>query len=139
VSILHPRWPAAGFAIGLLAILATGCAVSGGGYYGGDWPGYYEPAGAYYGGWGPGYLVGPVYGGGYRGGYGGGRGGFSGGRGGFSGGQHAFRAAPASRMAPSIPGARGGGFGGGARGGGGRGGGGGGRGGGGGGGGGGRR
>jgi hypothetical protein len=101
------RRQAIGVAIGLLAILTSGCAVTDPGYGGvGVWPGYYEPYGAAYGGWGPGFLVGPVGGGGYRGG-----------RGGF-GGQHAFRA-PTSRSAPSIPGARGGG----ARGGGGRGGG----------------
>lgn len=92
------RRTATGFAIGLFAILASGCAVTDAGYGGvGPWPGYYEPYGAVYGGWGPGFLVGPVGGGGYRGG-----------RGNFGGG-HAFRAAPASRSAPSIPGARGGG------------------------------
>jgi len=105
ISLLRRR--AIGCAIGLCAVLLSGCVVADGGYGGGGWPGYYEPAGAVYGGWGPGFLVGPVGGGGYRGG-----------RGGIGGGQHAFRAAPASHAAPSIPGARGGG-GGGARGGGG--------------------
>ena len=96
VNILLLRRRAVGLTVGLCAILLAGCVVPDGG---GGWPGYYEPAGVVYGGWGPGYLVGPVGGGGYRGG----------GRGGFGGGQHAFRAAPASHAAPSIPGARGGG------------------------------
>jgi len=115
-----PRWPALAL-IGLCAVLLSGCVVPDGGYgyNAGEvgWPGYYEPYGAVYGGWGPGYLVGPVGGGGYRGGRGG-AGGFGG------GGQHAFRAASAAHGVPSIPGGRGGGGarggGGGGRGGGGR-------------------
>jgi hypothetical protein len=95
VNSLLLRRRAVGLTVGLCAILLAGCVVPDGGV---GYPGYYEPPGVVYGGWGPGYLVGPIGGGGYRGG-----------RGGFGGGQHAFRAAPASRAAPSIPGGRGGG------------------------------
>ena len=102
MSILHMRRSSAAI-IGLVVIVAAGCAVDGVGYggagyaYGAD---YYEPYGVDYGGWGDGYFVGPYReGGGYRGGFGGGR----------SGG-HAYRSAPASHGMPSIPsGARGGG------------------------------
>jgi hypothetical protein len=102
VNIIFPRWPAVACAFGLCAVLASGCVVAPDAGYGYNpgWPGYYEPYGGAYGGWGPSFLIGPVGGGGY---YRGGRGG------GYGGGQHAFRAAPASHAAPSIPGGRGGG------------------------------
>jgi hypothetical protein len=70
VTTLHARWSVTAFAIGLLAILASGCVVGEGGYgyvgdvgYGLD---YYEPYGVRYGGWGPGYRVAPYRGGEHR-------------------------------------------------------------------------
>jgi hypothetical protein len=107
------RWPALAGLAALIAILPSSCAVSDGYGYGavGYAPDYYEPYGGVYGGWGPDYRVGPVRGGDHR---------FDRGPGRPAGGtpaRHAFRAAPASRGAPSIPsGARpGGGHGGGRR------------------------
>ncbi len=91
-TLSGPR-PAIVCMIALLALLASACAGPGYGYDEGVGigAGYYEPYGYDYGGWGPGYAVGP-----YRGGHGPDRGG--GGRPG-----HAYRSAPASRSAPSIP------------------------------------
>lgn len=99
-------------AIGVVAVLASGCVVPGGyGYddgaaYGLD---YYEPyGGVAVGGWGYEYQVAPYREGGHYPAAGGGA------------RAHAFRAAPASRPMPSIPsgsrsggGGRGGGSGGG--------------------------
>ncbi|MDR3387974.1 MAG: hypothetical protein P4L92_13075 [Rudaea sp.] len=92
------RKPTLILAVALCAALSSGCAVSGGGYgYGYEGGGvsvgldYYEPYGGYYGGWGPGYRVGPVRGGDHR----------RDARGGST--QHAYRSAPASHSAPSIP------------------------------------
>ena len=81
-----------------LTVVLFGCVGYDDGYdgYGGGaavGPGYYEPYGAYYGGWAPGYYVAP-----YRNGYVGGSP-----RGGIQSVSHAYRAAPASRAAPSIP------------------------------------
>jgi hypothetical protein len=88
------RWPAVTLAVGLFASLSSGCIATGGGYgYDGDvgvGVGYYEPAGVEYGGWGRGYRVGPFRGGDHRAGSGNGR-------------THAYRSAPASHSAPSIP------------------------------------
>jgi hypothetical protein len=87
------RWSAATLAIGLLASLSSGCVVSGGGYGYDDnvgvGVGYYEPAVVEYGGWGRGYRVGPSRGeqrADHRDGH-----------------AHAYRSAPASHAAPSIP------------------------------------
>jgi hypothetical protein len=85
--------------MGLLSLLAFGCAVPGG-YYGGggSYLGYYEPYGFSYGGWGAGYDVGPWRAGGFPH------------RREFAG-HYAFRPAPAGRAMPSIPShARAGGF-----------------------------
>jgi hypothetical protein len=88
------RWSAVTLAVGLFASLSSGCIATGGGYgYDGNvgvGVGYYEPAGVEYGGWGPGYRVAPFRGGDHRAGPGNGR-------------THAYRSAPASRSAPSIP------------------------------------
>jgi hypothetical protein len=81
-------------ALGFLLLTAfAGCVVPGGGYdqgvgvsYG---VGFSEPIGYDYGGWGPGYRVGPPP----RGGWGRPQG----------SPPHSYRAAPASRQAPSIP------------------------------------
>ncbi len=92
-----PRSLAAVAAIGLLALLASGCAVPVGGYdYGGSYLGYYESPGIGYGGWGGGYDVGPWLGGGggFHPGHGPGR---------QMGAQHGFRPAAAGRAMPSIP------------------------------------
>jgi hypothetical protein len=86
------------FVLLALTALLSGCVVGGGYGYGYDdgsyGATYYEPSAPYYGGWGHDYFVGPVRGG---------------------GGEHrategrgrtaapAFRAAPASHSAPSIP------------------------------------
>ena len=118
VNRLLPGWPALAL-LGLCAVLVSGCVVPDGGGYGYagpvGWPGYYEPYGTAYGGWGPDFLIGPVGGGGWRGG---GRGGWHGGGRGFGGGgQRGFRGVSGGRAMPSIPGGRGG-FGGRARGGG---------------------
>jgi hypothetical protein len=82
----------ASVAIGVFASLSSGCiaTVGGYGYDGNDGVGvgYYEPAGVVYGGWGGGYRVGPYRGGEHRPG---------------PGGNHAYRSAPASHVAPSIP------------------------------------
>jgi hypothetical protein len=115
---LLSRWSATAFALGLVAVLSSGCVAPVGGYgygydggvsYGLD---YYEPYGVAYGGWGSGYQVAPYHGGDQRAFAGGGR-----------GAPHAYRAAPASRAMPSIPSrsrSGGGGRGGGGRSGGGR-------------------
>lgn len=64
MTILLSRGAAAAFAIGLIAILASGCVVPEGGYgYAGYGIDYYEPYGVPYGGWGPGYRVAPYRGG----------------------------------------------------------------------------
>jgi hypothetical protein len=89
------RWSAITVAIGLVAIVSTGCIATGGGYgYDGNvgvGVDYYEPAGVEYGGWGRGYRVAPFRGGGdHRAGPGNGR-------------AHAYRSAPASHSVPSIP------------------------------------
>jgi hypothetical protein len=92
-----PSWPLAFAGIGLLSLLAFGCAAPGG--YEGTYPGYYEPYGFGYGGWATGYDVGPWRAGGFHG-YGRG----------FAG-HPAFRTPPAGRPFPSIPShARAGGF-----------------------------
>ena len=91
MTTLFSRWSVLGLVAGLLAVLASGCAVYDGGYgYGGAGYGaaYYEPYGVDYGGWGAGYQVAP-----FRSGYG---------RPGGGSGQHAYRSAPASRGMPSI-------------------------------------
>jgi hypothetical protein len=98
--------------IGLAFILlAFGCIDTGGGY--GNGYGYYDPGnygntyGPAYGAWGSGYNVGPVRGGGFdrRGGGGENRGSESARHGGEAAGHGGgeYRAAPASRAAPSIP------------------------------------
>jgi hypothetical protein len=89
------RWPAVTLAVGLFASLSSGCIATGGGGYGYDGDvgvgvGYYEPAVVEYGGWGGGYRVAPFRRGDRRAGSGNGR-------------THAYRSAPASRSAPSIP------------------------------------
>ena len=93
-----PRSLAAIAGIGLLALLASGCAVPGGGGYdfGGSYLGYYEPSGIGYGGWGGGYDVGP-----WRGGGGNVHRGPAEGR--QVAAQHAFRPAAAGHAMPSIP------------------------------------
>ena len=87
---------------GLCVALAAGCAVDGGGYGYDSGPGfagdYYEPYGGSYGGWGGGYQVGPVRGDGNRSYDGGQHHSYGGGS-----ASHAYRSAPASRPAPSIP------------------------------------
>lgn len=97
----------------VLGATLSGCVVDGGpGYaYGGDVDvgvgvDYYQPVGVFGGGWGPGYRVGPPRGDDghrrpedpHRGGPGDAPHGAPGG-----GGTHAFRPAPASHPAPSIP------------------------------------
>ncbi len=81
-----------------LTIVLFGCVVADGGYGYGNGaaivPGYYEPYGAYYGGWGPNYYVAP-----YRNGYRP----DDRGRSEVQSSSHAFRGAPASHSAPSIP------------------------------------
>ena len=88
------RWSTATLAIGLFASLSSGCVVSGGygGYDGnvGVGLGYYEPAVVEYGGWGRGYRVAPYRGGDHRADR-------------RDGHAHAYRSAPASHSAPSIP------------------------------------
>lgn len=98
MNMLRVRWPAIAVVIGLFAVLSSGCAVTAGGYGYDSGVGvgiglnYYEPYGVDYGGWGPGYAVGPVRGGGYRVDHGRGQ-----------PAPHAYRSAPTSRSAPSIP------------------------------------
>jgi hypothetical protein len=88
----------------VFAVLASGCAVTDGGYgYGYDGGvaigvDYNDPFGVDYEGWGPGYRVAPYRGGDHRGDRDGDRG-----RGGVSQRPHAFRPAPASHAMPSIP------------------------------------
>lgn len=85
------------FVLLTLTALLSGCVIGGGGYgyeddgsYGAT---YYEPASPYYGGWGHDYFVAPFRGGGeHR---------VPAGRGRTS--APAFRPAPASHAAPSIP------------------------------------
>ena len=93
LSLRHPAIRSAAFviAIGMSAVLPSGC-LAPGGYDDGGTVGvdYYEPYGADYGGWGSGYRVGPYHGGG-------------GDRGGDHGSSHAYRSAPAGRSMPSIP------------------------------------
>lgn len=96
------RRPALAGLVALFALLPSGCVV-GGGYSAGYAPDYYEPYGGIYGGWGSDYRVGPVRGGDRHDDHGPAHGG-------GAPRQHAFRAAPASHGAPSIPSApRGGG------------------------------
>lgn len=88
------RWSTAAFAIGLFASLSSGCVVGGGyGYDGNVGVGvdYYEPVGVEYGGWGRGYRVAPFRGGGdHR-------------TDRNDSHPHAYRSAPESHSAPSIP------------------------------------
>ena len=98
MNTLLVRWSAIALVLGLFTVLSSGCVVPGDGYgYDngatvGIGLGYYEPYDSYYGGWGPDYRVGPVYGDHYRPRYDAGRQ--------FP---HAYKAAPISRPAPSIP------------------------------------
>jgi hypothetical protein len=104
------RRPAIGCALGLFAAILSGCAVPYGGY--GYYDGgvdmgldYYESDGGDYGGWEPGYYVGPFHGDGHRPG-GGGHPHDGGGHPPEGGGQThapAYKPAPASHPAPSIP------------------------------------
>ena len=92
------RWSTIAAVVGPLALMASGCVVSDGGYGYASGPslggaGYYEPYGVDYGGWGPGYHVGPSRDGGHRSDRGGGGGASA----------HAYRSAPASHSMPSIP------------------------------------
>jgi hypothetical protein len=54
--------------VGLFVLLASGCAVPGGGFYQTTsiGIGFYQPSGFYYGGWGRGYWVGPPRAGQFR-------------------------------------------------------------------------
>ncbi len=87
--------------VGVITVMSSGCAVTGGGYGHEYEAGYYQSYGTDYGGWGPGYNVGPVR----DGDHGRDRGG--GGRppqhGGNEPAQHAKTPVPASRPVPSIP------------------------------------
>ncbi len=107
------RRSASAFAIGIVTVLSSSCAVPVDGGYGSGYDNnvsvgigldYYEPWGTDYGGWGPGYRVGPYRDGGhYRG---------AGGR----PGPREYRPVSAGRAMPSIPSrARSGGSGGGRR------------------------
>jgi hypothetical protein len=94
ISLL--RCLAIAFAVCALTGLLSGC-VSTGGYYddGGIGAAYYEPPDVVYGGWGPGYHVAPYRGDDHRDHHptsGGGR-----------TSERAYRSAPASHSAPSIP------------------------------------
>jgi hypothetical protein len=100
VTASRARRAATAAAVGLVAILASGCVVTDGGYgyagggYGVD---YYQPSGAYYGGWAPGYRVAPYRGSEHR---------EEEHRPAAVGGRppaHAYKAAPPSRAMPSIP------------------------------------
>jgi hypothetical protein len=100
VNVLLLRWLALAFVVLTLAVLLSGCILTGGGYYDGEGFGaaYYEPSGVEYGGWGPNYQVAPYRGGDHR------QGGDyrpTSGRGHAS--APAYRSAPASRSMPSIP------------------------------------
>ncbi len=84
--------------VGCFILLASGCAVTGGGYgYSGDVSvgvgvDYYEPFGFDYGPWGPDYQVAPYRGGAQRPQ-----------RGGSTAPGHSYRPAPGSHSVPSIP------------------------------------
>ncbi len=103
MNIVRRRWKESALGLLVVAVLYA-CTLTGEGYVGG----YYDPPGYEYGSWGTGYYVAPPMG--Y--GYGGERGGEHGGQ---RGGerrpeqarqqqqQHAYRPAPPSRQAPSIP------------------------------------
>lgn len=121
MNFLPSRRSAIAFVIGLFAVLCSGCALTGGGYYddmgmgfdsydpfggfdpGNPFGGYdafgnyqpygtYQPFGTYYGGWGPGYHVGPF-----------GQGGYAPFRGDFHPPPHAYRSAGPVHAIPSIP------------------------------------
>ena len=86
------------FVVCTATVLLSGCiGLNGGGYYDDGFigPGYYEPSGVVYGGWESGYHVAPYRGGDHRDNRP------------TSGGGHAssraYRSAPASHSAPSIP------------------------------------
>jgi hypothetical protein len=84
MSIVLRRWGLRTFAL-LLFTMTTACLVSGRGYVGG----VYDPPGYVYGSWGPGYRVGPPpHGGGRRP---------------QQSPPRAYRPAPQTRLAPSIP------------------------------------
>lgn len=94
MNTLRRRWKESTLGLLVMAVLYA-CTVTGDGYVGG----YYDPPGYEYGSWGHGYYVAPPHGGGH---------------GGYVGGehhaeqprppqQHAYRPAPPSRPAPSIP------------------------------------
>jgi len=83
MNIIARRWKVRALGLVLLTVLYA-CTVTPGGYVGG----VYEPSGSDYGGWGPGYHVGPSRGGERREEH---------------SSNHAYRSAPPSRRAPSIP------------------------------------
>jgi len=98
MSIVPRRWRVS--ALGLLLLTAlSGCTVTGGGYV----EGVYEPAGYEYGGWGPRYHVAPTRGGDRRDGHGEERGGERRPEQTKQSPSRAYRPAPPSRPAPSIP------------------------------------
>ena len=82
MNIIPRHWKVS--ALGLVLTVLSACTVTPGGYVGG----VYEPSGSDYGGWGPGYHVGPSRGGERREEH---------------SSDHAYRSAPPSRRAPSIP------------------------------------
>ncbi len=87
------RWPSAAIVLVPILALAAGCVAGGYADDGSYDAGYYEPDGYDYGYWGSGYEVGPYgRGGGRHDDHGGGR-----------QRSHAYRPAPASHQAPSIP------------------------------------
>ncbi len=94
MNTLRRRWKESALGLLVIAVLYA-CTVTGEGYVGG----YYDPPGYEYGSWGTGYYVAPPRGGGH---------------GGQRGDehhveqprqqqQHAYKPAPPSRPAPSIP------------------------------------
>jgi hypothetical protein len=83
MNIVPRRWGVSALGLVLLTVLSA-CTVTGGGYVGG----VYEPYGNDYGGWGPGYHVAPSRRGERRP---------------EQSAPHAYRPAPRSRPAPSIP------------------------------------
>lgn len=97
MNTLLVRGSAIALAIGLIAALSSGCAVTGGGYADGDDAGadigldYYETYGIDYGGWGPGYRVAPFRDADHQPAHS------------EHEQPHAYRSAPASHTMPSIP------------------------------------
>jgi hypothetical protein len=83
MNTVHQRWRMSAFGLLLLALLSA-CAETGGGYV----VGAYGPSAYDYGGWGPGYHVAPPRGGERRP---------------ERSSPRAYRPAPRSRPAPSIP------------------------------------